>query len=272
MHLNSTLLPFAYMRICVTILFGLVAALASQMASAAGDDLGVVLLHGKGGSPSGYIRELASALQGKGYLVSTPTMPWAQSRIYDASFEEAMAEIDREVEALRQKGAKLVVVAGQSLGANVALGYAASRDRVGGIIALAPGHNPESAAFARRLGSDLQRAKAMVAAGKGKEKQVFSDLNQGQALQVTATAEVYVSWLDPDGLAVMTRSAASIKTPTPFLFVVGSGDRSAPAKDYIFDRAPAHPKSKYVTVSADHFTTPSAAIEEIAAWLAALRQ
>src|SRR6185503_12896654 len=168
----------AYMGSCATILFGLVAALASQIASAAGEDLGVVLLHGKGGSPTGYIRELASALQAKGYLVSTPTMPWAKNRIYDASFEEAMAEIDREVDALHQKGAKLVVVGGQSLGANAALGYAASRDRIGGIIALAPAHNPESPAFARRLGSDLQRAKAMVAAGKGKEKQAFSDLNQ----------------------------------------------------------------------------------------------
>jgi pimeloyl-ACP methyl ester carboxylesterase len=259
-------------RSCLAILFSLITTLASHIASAAGDDLGVVLLHGKGGSPTGYIRELAFALQGRGYLVSTPTMPWAKNRIYDASFEEAMAEIDREVDALRQKGAKLVVVAGQSLGANAALGYAASRERVGGIIVLAPAHNPELQAFARRVGSDVRRAKAMVAAGKGKEKQAFSDLNQGQALEVTATAEVYLSWFDPDGPAVMPRSAASIKMPTPLLFVIGSGDRTAPAKDYIFDKAPAHAKSKFVTVTADHFTVPTAAIEEVVTWLAALRQ
>jgi esterase/lipase len=100
----------------VAILFSLVIVLASHIASAASENVGVVLLHGKGGSPTGYIRELA-ALQGRGYLVSTPTMPWAKIRIYDASFEEAMVEIDREVDALRQNGAKLVVVAGQSLGA-----------------------------------------------------------------------------------------------------------------------------------------------------------
>jgi pimeloyl-ACP methyl ester carboxylesterase len=259
------------MRSCVAILLGL-AALASHVASAAGEDLGVVLLHGKGGSPAGYVRELAAALQGRGYLVSTPTMPWAKNRIYDASFEEAMAEIDREVNALREKGAKLVVVAGQSLGANAALGYAASRERVGGIIALAPAHNPELQVFARRVGSDVQRARAMVAAGKGKEKQAFSDLNQGQVLEVTATAEVYLSWFDPGGPAVMPRSAASIKTPTPLLFVVGNGDRTAPSKDYIFDKAPAHAKSKFVTVTADHFTVPTAAIDEVVTWLFALRQ
>ena len=151
-------------------------------------------------------------------------------------------------------------------------GYAASRERVGGIIALAPAHNPELQAFARRMGADVRRARTMVAAGKGKEKQAFSDLNQGQVLAVTASAEVYLSWFDPDGRAVMPRSAASIKTPTPLLFVVGSADRTAPAKDYIFDKAPSHPKSKFVTVAADHFTVPTAAIEEIVAWLATLRQ
>ena len=100
-------------------------------------------------------------------------MPWAKNRIYDASFEEAMAEIDRHVDALRQKGATLVVVAGQSLGANAALGYAASRERVGGIIALAPAYNPELQAFARRMGAEVRRARAMVADGKGKRSRPF---------------------------------------------------------------------------------------------------
>jgi pimeloyl-ACP methyl ester carboxylesterase len=259
------------MRSSMAMLFGLVAVLASHLAFA-GDDFGVVLLHGKGGSPAGYIRELAAALQGRGYLVSTPTMPWAKNRIYDASFEEAMIEIDLHVNALRQKGARQVVVGGQSLGANVALGYAASRGRVDGIILLAPAHNPESQAFARRLGADVRRARAMVAAGKGKEKQAFSDLNQGQLFEVNATAQIYLSWFDPDGPAVMPRSAAAIKAPAPLLFVVGSGDRTAPAKDYIFDKAPAHARSKFVTLTADHFTLPTAAIEEVVSWLAMLRQ
>ena len=39
------------MRSCVAILFSLVTALASHIASAAGDDLGVVLLHGRARQP-----------------------------------------------------------------------------------------------------------------------------------------------------------------------------------------------------------------------------
>ena len=257
------------MRSCVAILFSLITVLIGHIAPAAGNDLGVVLLHGKGGSPSGYVHELASALQSKGYLVSTPTMPWAQDRIYDASFEEAMREINREIDSLRQKGAKFVVVAGHSLGANAALGYASSRDGVGGIVALAPAHTPELPGFSKRVGQDVSRARALLAAGRGKEKHRFSDVNQGQRLEVAATAEVYLSWFDPDGPAVMPKSAASFKAPTPLLVVVGSGERG---KDYFFDKAPPHAKSRFVTVSADHFAVPSAAVEEVVTWLGALRQ
>jgi len=257
------------MRGCVAILVSLITALIGHIAPAAGDDLGVVLLHGKAGSPSGYVRELASALQIKGYLVSTPTMPWAQDRIYDASFDEALGEIDREVDSLRQKGAKFVVVAGHSLGANAALGYASSRDGVSGIIALAPAHTPELPGFMKRVGQDVSRARALVAAGKGREKHRFSDVNQGQRLEISATAEVYLSWFDPDGRAVMPRSATSFKARTPLLLVVGGGDQG---KDYIFDKAPPHPKSRFVIVPADHFAVPSAAIEEVVTWLGSLRQ
>jgi len=255
----------------VAILFSLITALIGH-APAAGNDLGIVLLHGKAGSPSGYVRELASALQSQGHLVSTPTMPWAQDRIYDASFDEAMREIDREIDSLRQKGATFVVVAGHSLGANAALGYAASRDGAGGIIALAPAHTPELPAFSKRVGQDVSRARDLIAAGKGKEKHRFSDVNQGQTLEVTATAEVYLSWFDPGGRAVMPKSAASFKIPTPLLLVVGSRERTAMGKDYIFDKAPPHPKSRFVSVPADHFTVPSAAIEEVVTWLGSLRQ
>lgn len=183
-----------------------------------------------------------------------------------------MREIDREIDALRQKGAKLVVVAGHSLGGNAALGYASSRDGVGGIIALAPAHNPELERFGKRVGPDVTRARGLVAAGKGKEKHRFADVNQGQTFEVRATAEVYLSWFDPDGPAVMPRSAAGFKTPTPLLLVVGSSDRTALGQDYIFDKAPRHTKNRFVIVTADHTAVPSAAIEEVVTWLDVLRQ
>jgi pimeloyl-ACP methyl ester carboxylesterase len=249
----------------------LIAGLIGGVAAANGGDVGVVLMHGKGGSPSGYVRELGAALRSKGYLVSTPTMPWAERRIYDATFDGAMVEIDREGDSLREKGAKIVIVAGHSLGANAALGYASSRARADGIIALAPAHGPELPRFTERVGQDVIRAKELIAAGKGKEKHRFSDLNVGRLFDVETTAEIYLSWFDPDGHAVMPRSAAAFKVPTPLLFAVGTRDPTAPAKEYIFDKAPPHPKSRFLTVSADHAGVPSAAIDDVLTWLASLR-
>ena len=236
-----------------------------------GNDLGVVLMHGKLGAPSGYVAGLASALESEGYLVSTPTMPWAGTRTYDATFAEAMREIDREIDALRAKGAKFVVAAGHSLGANAALGYATSRDGVDGVIVLAPGHVPEAPAWIRLLGADVKEAKELIATGRGKEKHRFTDTNQGRTHPIVTTAEAYLSWFDPEGPAVMPTSAASFRTSIPLLVVVGSRDRTARGKDYIFDKAPPHPKSKFITVSAGHVDVPSAAIDDIVAWLISLR-
>jgi len=257
---------------CAAILFVLITALAGHGARAGNNELGVLMMHGKGGSPEGYISELVAALRAKGYLVSAPALPWSKERIYDASYEDAMGEIDREVQSLRGKGAKLVVVGGHSLGANAALGYGALRGGVDGIIALAAAHSPESPNYAKRLGGEVSRARSLVASGKGKDRQRFSDLNQGTLVEVMASAEVYLSWMAPEGHAVMPRSAASFKAPTPLLFVNGLADRTASGKEAIFDKAPPHPKSRFVTVGSDHFGVPSAAIDVVAAWLDALQQ
>jgi pimeloyl-ACP methyl ester carboxylesterase len=127
-------------------------------------------MHGKASMPSGLgMQNLAAALEAKGYLVSVPEMGWSRNRIYDASYDESMSEIDRIVQELRQKGAKKVIVAGQSQGANAALGYAAHREGADGIIALAPGHVPELGKFRDSVAASVSRAKALIEEGKGRE-------------------------------------------------------------------------------------------------------
>jgi esterase/lipase len=252
--------------------FGLLLACAGYGSLATAADIGVVLLHGKGGTPSGNIQSLAIGLLNRGYLVSTPTMPWSQKRIYDATFEESMLEIDREVDSLRAKGVKTIVVAGQSLGANAALGFAATRTSVHGIVSISAGHSPESPAFINRFSQEVERARKLIASGNGKDKQTFPDINVGKTSEVKATAENYLSWFDPQGAAVMPKSVLSFKESIPLLFITGNSDRLAPSKEYIFDKAPPHPKSKFVIVSADHFSAPSASIEEVSTWLESLRK
>ncbi len=101
---------------------------------------GVVLLHGKGGTPTSMIEGLTESLRKEGAVVEAPELPWSRRRMYDATYDQAMAEIDLAVQKLKWAGATKIVVAGHSLGANAAIGYGARRDGLAAVIALAPGH------------------------------------------------------------------------------------------------------------------------------------
>lgn len=256
----------------VWLLAALLGLAAAPVAWSQGGEIGVVLLHGKGsGSKNPVMLKLASTLESNGYLVSFPNMAWSRTRMYDSSFDTSMDEIDQAVQALRQQGAKKVFLAGHSMGANAALGYAAYRDGADGIIAMAPGHTPELGRSRDSAASDVARAKELIAEGKGNEPQQFSDTNQGKRSTVMATAAVYLSWFDPDGLAVMPKSAAAIKKPIPLLVIEGSRETLAKGESYFFTKAPEHPRSKFTTVNADHNGVPGESGEVILVWLASFQ-
>ena len=54
---------------------------------------GIVYLHGKGAWPGGLDGGILSSLKDEGALVATPEMPWSFHRRYDATYDQAMAEI-----------------------------------------------------------------------------------------------------------------------------------------------------------------------------------
>lgn len=231
---------------------------------------GVVLLHGKGGSPTSMIEGLAESLRKEDALVEAPELPWSRRRMYDATYDQAMAEIDLAVQKLKWAGATRIVIAGHSLGANAAIGYAARREGLFAVIALAPGHLPEAWALRLRTKSALTRARKLVAVGKGDVPGSFPDLAQGIPFVVTATPLVYLSMFDPEGPAVIPRNAAAMGE-VPFLWVVGVADPIFfHGRDYAFDLAAKHPKSKYLVIPGLHLTTPFQARGAIIDWLKSL--
>jgi len=235
---------------------------------------GIVLLHGKGGQPGGNIASLAAALESEGAAVLMPKMAWSGSQgrpdKYDVPYEGALAPISSGVEQLKARARK-IIVAGQSLGANAAFGYAARHGAgLAGIIALAPGHTPERAGFRSRFADDVARAKQLMASGRGGTLATFADTNQGNAFQVRATPSAYLSFFDPNGPAIIPRNAKAMPA-MPLLWVIGRRDRLAEAgRGYAFDQAPIHPKSRYLEIDSDHFNTPAASRREVIAWLQAL--
>src|SRR5262245_52155777 len=69
---------------------------------------GIVVLHGKGGTPTTGIEGLTESLKASGALVEAPELPWSARRIYDATYDQAMDEIDVSVEKLKKAGAKKI--------------------------------------------------------------------------------------------------------------------------------------------------------------------
>lgn len=239
-------------------------ALAAEAATT-----GVVVLHGKQGSPDRLVADLSAQLRAAGFVVVTPEMPWSGRRDFSVGFDVALSEIDAAVRELRAKGAAKVVVAGHSLGGNAALAYAA-RFPVDAIVCLAPAHTPEQPRQRERFAEDVQRARDMVAAGRGQDTADFHDVNMGKGFVMTVSAQSYLSYNDPDGPAVMPKSATALSTALPILWVVGARDPLTRDKAYVFDLAPAHPLSRYVVIEADHKGTPTAAVGLVVEWLRGL--
>ncbi len=255
----------------LALLFALFAAAPAAFAQSS--DLkgyGVVLMHGKFGTAGAFLGGLKSALEKEGAIVVTPEMPWSLHRIYDASYEDAMVEIDRAVEEARRLGATRIVVGGHSMGANAALGYAARREGLAAVLALAPGHPQDTWFMQLRTRSGLARAREMIAAGQGDVTAIFPDTAQGVPFPVRTTANIYLSLFDPEGAAAMPRNAAAMG-PVPLLWVVGIADPIFfKGRDYAFNLGAKNPKSRYLEIAGTHMTTPFQARHAIVEWLKSL--
>jgi len=245
----------------------LLIATSAQAASLQGT--GVVFLHGKGVWTGAFDGGIPAALEAEGAVAVSPEMPWSLGRIYGATYDEAMREIDAAVAELKAKGATRIVIIGHSLGANAAIGYAARRREVAAVVALSPGHLPETAEMRTRTEEAVVQARALLAAGE-KSRRTWPDRIQGIPTFAIASPAVYLSMFDPDGPAVVPKNAAALHG-VPLLWVVGDSDPIfARGRDYAFTRAPRNPKSRYIEVSAGHLMAPRAARSQVVEWLKSL--
>lgn len=235
---------------------------------------GIVLMHGKGGQPGGYVQPMALALESEGALVVMPKMAWSGTKgrpdSYSVPYPTALLEIDRAIAQLKSQGATKIIVAGQSLGANAVLGFAAKKGaEISGIVLLAAGHTPERVRMPE-IATALASAHQLLSSGKGQETADYPDFNQGKRFYTRATAEAYVSFFDPKGPAVMPTNAALLPS-LPMLWVIGRRDALvSEGRGYVFNRAPANKKSRYVEIDAGHTDTPQVAPAEVIAWLKTL--
>jgi esterase/lipase len=244
----------------------------SPLGAGATEKIGVLLLHGKaGGNKSIY--HLSGKLESAGFLVEMPSStPWSPNRIYDRTYLETLKELDAAVDKLKAAGATRVVVGGHSIGANVSLGYAANRKGLAGLIILGAGHFISGNFMGKKLAGDVARANGMIAAGKGKEKADFNDINQRKLNSREITAEIYQSWFDPEGPASFRTNAASLSGEIPVLLVAGKNDKVASKvlKRLAYDKMAGNPKNRFVIVDGGHVVTPDNAVSVVIDWLKGL--
>jgi pimeloyl-ACP methyl ester carboxylesterase len=251
--------------LCLQVLC-LLALIASPVRAGSLAGVGVVFLHGKGVWAGAFDGGIPAALEADGAVTAEPEMPWSIRRMYGATYDDAMREIDVAVKDLKAKGATRIVVIGHSLGANAAIGYAARRLGVAGVVALSPGHLPETAEMRARTADAIASARVLAASGET-SRRIWPDRVQGVPTLAMASPAVYLSMFDPDGPAVIPRNATALHG-VPLLWVVGQSDPIfARGRDYAFAHAPKNPKSRYIVVSAGHLAAPWVARSEVVAWL-----
>lgn len=260
-------------------LIALSGPLFSQATASASPAIGVVLLHGKQGHTQ-YDRTLTrvgSAMQSAGMLVIRPEMAWSWNRLMDKHWSDAVDEIKIHIDALKAQGVQRIVLAGQSLGSPAILAFAAKyHDAADALVLIAPGHTPkyfyEGVPFAPiriwTIRKEVDRARGLVAEGKGDQKMPFSDINQGTTGSMWATPNIYLSYQAPDSEAEMSLTAPRISPKTPVLWLMGKSDYLArEGRAYVFDRLPANSKSKYLEVEGGHFDAGNRNADVIVNWI-----
>src|SRR5437868_5776646 len=105
-----------HMRTFIAVVVFLASIAAPAAAQLPPPEIGIVVMHGKGGAPTKLVAGLAKWLGNQGYRVANLEMPWSGQRNYDKTVPEAVAEVDAALASLRSQGARKVFVCGHSLG------------------------------------------------------------------------------------------------------------------------------------------------------------
>jgi pimeloyl-ACP methyl ester carboxylesterase len=257
------------MKKLAALLVSLAAMVSPAVAEVPPSQVGIVVMHGKGGAPTKLVAGLANWLAKQGYQVANLEMPWSGARNYDKPVPDGVAQVDAALASLRSKGATKVFVCGHSLGGLFGLHYAGV-GKFDGLIAIAPGGDAGGAFYRQQLGGSVHRARQMVADGRGSERASFDDYENARgSYSIETTAASYLSWFDPDGAMNQGKAMGALNPAIPILYIVPTGDYPGllRAKDVFVPRLPKNPKTRLYEPAATHQSSPWESHEEIRRWI-----
>lgn len=240
--------------------------------SAHADDvkMGIVIMHGKGGSPDRMVNGLADKLAKRGYIVANLEMPWSRNREYDVDTTAADEQIDKAIADMRAKGAQKIFVAGHSQGGGFAIHYGATH-AIDGLIPIVPGGNPGSRVFRAKLSKSVGKANKLVAEGKGDKRTQFNDFEGSKGLySIRTTPNIYLSWFSPDGAMNYKNAIENITDKLPVLFVEATDDYPGlhTFNMRVYAGLARNKLTRLYEPDASHTGAPEASVDEIAKWTA----
>lgn len=251
--------------LCMAFVVGTVPA--SDEARAA--DIGVVVMHGKGGGPKGLVAPLAEYLGGQGFAVANLEMSWSKNKEYGESPEAGVHQIDAAFEKMKADGAKHLFVVGHSLGALFAAHYAAERP-VKGLVLVAPGGNVASKFWQKKTADSLDMAERQIADGKGDVQGDYTDYEGAKGeFTIRVTADLYRAWFSKDSPLNQRRTYKRLPRDLPVLNVVPINDYKALVrqKDDLFDLLPQGNGTEMYEPNTDHRGAPHESGAKIADWI-----
>jgi len=241
---------------------------STAMAADSGAKIGVVVMHGKGGSPTRFVSDLAAALKEQGYLVANLEMPWSGKRNYDVDVSAAENEVEAALSSLRNQGAIKLFVAGHSQGGLFTFHFG-NKYIVDGLIAIAPGGNTASKLFSDNLGAFVSKARALIAEGKGNEKTSLGDFESAKGSNsFMATPTVYLTWFDPQGAMNEWNAISNVLPATPVLYIAPKHDYPGlmKIKNEMYSGLPKNKYTQLYEPDCDHLKAPAVSANEIIAW------
>ena len=137
-----------------------------------------------------------------------------------------------------------------------------------GLIAVAPGHDPNISGKIRRRTEDAaEEACRKMSAGDGKARGNYPERSGKREYTINASAEYYCTYYSIDEYPNSQEIVQFIKKPT--LFVSGDGDRLTRTYSVaeMVGSLPDHKLNQYKPLSGSHKSVLYNNVEEISSWI-----
>lgn len=230
----------------------------------------IVFLHGKSApADASWLTSLYSTLNGTGYRVIAPQMPWGK---WDGTLQQGLEVIDAAVQTAAKDG-HMVVVAGHSAGGLGVILYRPS-DPPTALVGKAMfdvGHllDTSSPKFQAQYDEPVMLARQLKTAGKGKETDRFTAVNTKGTKRyeetLVTTPEIFLSYHDLETFP--STNAALGQTRIPVFWAIAKRSTIGNNKRPTFDQIPERKENVFLEVDADHNTMTDRSAEEFIKWL-----